>query len=509
MEIILSLGHGLRGLLPSIPGTVSLLGLWENGLEGRLPDLHMLENSTLLVHSNDFSCRLPALQTWREMNAIEFRAIPQGPHQTFRVYMDTLGLHWINPEELILGCNYDEAWNLPILDVMTSQVGHELRKCLRHWLLTQAEQRRARLLGVTMVDTETTCQLIRGSHPLRRHLIAMIGDGLWTQKRKYDMRGTSGQRYLDNALCPFCNHSDEDIEHFLYHCQRWKELREPIHEHLPSLHALAPCSRYCLVCTTETPNELRKVWPLLQDTVVKMWEARLQCQDSESAQVHPRQQLPASDPYAIPAIPDPTPDCLDFTLTYTLRAGNRPWTATRYQWHQFTHFMSRCRLMPPTTDERQYPCLLEMYLSFLVTNGMHRWHSGTPDAQHGDRISLQCERFRQAVLSFQVLAQSVPLVPVKSNEGPWTTWVGRYGFPRQQTVLIPLWLPNWTTVRTLLAGSSSELVDALARLRPSKGLELWRHWTPGKTGTQMHFGGRFRALLWLLFQVWFVCVGRH
>eukprot|EP00971_Amphidinium_carterae_P104124 2062131-Amphidinium_carterae.1 len=36
-ENVLSLGHGLRGLLPSIPGTLSALSLPENGIEGHLP----------------------------------------------------------------------------------------------------------------------------------------------------------------------------------------------------------------------------------------------------------------------------------------------------------------------------------------------------------------------------------------------------------------------------------------------------------------------------------------
>eukprot|EP00971_Amphidinium_carterae_P286361 5685611-Amphidinium_carterae.1 len=58
-DIIMSLGHGLRGLLPSIPGTMSLLSLWENGLEGHLLKMHITENSTLFVHANGFSCQLP------------------------------------------------------------------------------------------------------------------------------------------------------------------------------------------------------------------------------------------------------------------------------------------------------------------------------------------------------------------------------------------------------------------------------------------------------------------
>eukprot|EP00971_Amphidinium_carterae_P210806 4183071-Amphidinium_carterae.1 len=47
-EIIVSLGHGLRGSLPSIPGTVFLLSLWENDLEGHLHELRLIENGTLL-----------------------------------------------------------------------------------------------------------------------------------------------------------------------------------------------------------------------------------------------------------------------------------------------------------------------------------------------------------------------------------------------------------------------------------------------------------------------------
>eukprot|EP00971_Amphidinium_carterae_P254518 5052947-Amphidinium_carterae.1 len=47
MEITMSLGHGLRGTLPRLLGTVALLLLWENALEG-LPELHITELSVLL-----------------------------------------------------------------------------------------------------------------------------------------------------------------------------------------------------------------------------------------------------------------------------------------------------------------------------------------------------------------------------------------------------------------------------------------------------------------------------
>eukprot|EP00971_Amphidinium_carterae_P222750 4420655-Amphidinium_carterae.1 len=35
-DITTSFGHGLRGVLPSVSGTMILLSLWENGLEGQI-----------------------------------------------------------------------------------------------------------------------------------------------------------------------------------------------------------------------------------------------------------------------------------------------------------------------------------------------------------------------------------------------------------------------------------------------------------------------------------------
>eukprot|EP00971_Amphidinium_carterae_P202086 4009643-Amphidinium_carterae.1 len=58
-SITISFGHGLKGLWPSISGTVLVLSLWENALEGHLPELHMNHTSTLLVYGNEFSCKLP------------------------------------------------------------------------------------------------------------------------------------------------------------------------------------------------------------------------------------------------------------------------------------------------------------------------------------------------------------------------------------------------------------------------------------------------------------------
>eukprot|EP00971_Amphidinium_carterae_P254898 5060020-Amphidinium_carterae.1 len=49
-NISIGFGHGLRGLLPRIPGTVGLLSLRDNWLEGHLPELHVHHGGHLLFY---------------------------------------------------------------------------------------------------------------------------------------------------------------------------------------------------------------------------------------------------------------------------------------------------------------------------------------------------------------------------------------------------------------------------------------------------------------------------
>eukprot|EP00971_Amphidinium_carterae_P249467 4951782-Amphidinium_carterae.1 len=45
-----------------MPGTVALLSLWQNGLEGHLAELHIVDLSKVLVIANGLSCKLPRLE---------------------------------------------------------------------------------------------------------------------------------------------------------------------------------------------------------------------------------------------------------------------------------------------------------------------------------------------------------------------------------------------------------------------------------------------------------------
>eukprot|EP00971_Amphidinium_carterae_P127477 2525952-Amphidinium_carterae.1 len=60
--IILALGHGLTGDVPQLPGTISILSVFGNDLEGCLPQLKLQtlgKGYRVLAHSNWLSCALP------------------------------------------------------------------------------------------------------------------------------------------------------------------------------------------------------------------------------------------------------------------------------------------------------------------------------------------------------------------------------------------------------------------------------------------------------------------
>eukprot|EP00971_Amphidinium_carterae_P151089 2996175-Amphidinium_carterae.1 len=52
-------GHGFIGLFPRVPGTLHILSVFQNKLEGHLCELQIKNESELFVYANDFSCQLP------------------------------------------------------------------------------------------------------------------------------------------------------------------------------------------------------------------------------------------------------------------------------------------------------------------------------------------------------------------------------------------------------------------------------------------------------------------
>eukprot|EP00971_Amphidinium_carterae_P257825 5117660-Amphidinium_carterae.1 len=91
----------------------------------------------------------------------------------------------------------------------------------------------------------------------------------------------------------------------------------------------------------------------------------------------------------------------------TMHVVGREWNYPDAQWHQLVLFLARCRV-PLESDAVECPTILEVWLSFLVANGMHRLYTGVPDEQDGGWLSSQVENMRLMLLVVQNRAGIVP-----------------------------------------------------------------------------------------------------
>ena len=135
--------------------------------------------------------------------------------------------------------------------------------------------------------------------------------------------------------------------------------------------------------------------------------------------------------------------------------------------------------------------ILELYLSFLVTNGGHRFITGHSDASGGNRIAQQIAAFTNGWRSFQRLCHLPDCLPPTEGGrrvGEHEDGNGRWGLPKFALLQIPMILPMWDKVQDLIREGVSSfpcLVDDSDTL----DVEIWRKWTPGIAESQCRAEG--------------------
>eukprot|EP00971_Amphidinium_carterae_P335449 6471293-Amphidinium_carterae.1 len=125
-----------------------------------------------------------------------------------------------------------------------------------------------------------------------------------------------------------------------------------------------------------------------------------------------------------------------------MHVQGREWNYPDEQWHQLMLFLARCRV-PSSLDNVPCPTLLEVWLSFLVANGMHRLYTGVPDEQDGGWLSSQVENMRLMLLVFQNRAKFHPplLESDRACRTPKTKWPTN-SLPAMMRLSRPILLPN-------------------------------------------------------------------
>ena len=110
--------------------------------------------------------------------------------------------------------------------------------------------------------------------------------------------------------------------------------------------------------------------------------------------------------------------------------------------------------------------------------------------EKGGWLSTQLERFRIAVLSWQMRTKAPVLVAKKQTQEPFTDWHSRFHFPKMQLRLSRVVPPLWSRVREFIASIPS-LVSSCTDV---PHLQRWRRACIGRPTSQQRICARDSAL---------------
>eukprot|EP00971_Amphidinium_carterae_P352885 6492762-Amphidinium_carterae.1 len=427
------------------------------GMRGRAHDWGIL--STLMVKSHlydPFSVSMythltsvlrgirdchQSLELWKRVRAMNLRIVPRGPVKTTLMYLHRL--------HIVESCDY-LVWEgvngrVHILDTPYPELQHFIRGQIRHRLWLLSATNRHRLQGAPRILRDVTMPFLhQKGQPLRKAAVAIACDALWT-RRKLFMCG-----FVPDQLCPFCSVAPETVEHVFYECSNW-ELHRIEFRALGlwgELLLMPPCARLCALCTNDASPNLRLAWPKFQTMLATIWSARMQLyhdmgfscipDDVEGFPVRDdgdnRRDMCQGHPRRVHV---PT---LEAVATCR-QNSHKPWPYPRTAWHELCAFFARTTI----TDDEAVPriSLLELLLSFQAFHSGKRFLCQTSEETRGGWISHQLGRFRQALLSFQVLTDTA-IIPTRRSEGEMSEWLPCVGFPKMQLCVARFIPPCWS-----------------------------------------------------------------
>eukprot|EP00971_Amphidinium_carterae_P034297 675242-Amphidinium_carterae.1 len=120
-------------------------------------------------------------------------------------------------------------------------------------------------------------------------------------------------------------------------------------------------------------------------------------------------------------------------------------------------------------------------------NADRHFESQLTDAEHGGWLSIQLERFRCAVLSFQVICDS-PLLVAESEDAELASWGPRYSIPRPALLKHKVILPHWARVCTLIEGFPTQVACGTMEAE-SRTIDAWRRISVAFPGSQLDSSG--------------------
>ena len=425
---------------------------------------------------------------WRHLVQFPPNHLRHGPRKVFQKYLELLNIHEQNEGFTLI----IEGNPLDILERPMKKLGHLLRDRLRKLCLRFAEEKRKHLKGAQLACIDLLRKYTKKEGYIHRaELIAVLADGVWTQRKRH-LCG-----YAPTPTCP-CGAPEENLEHLWYDCPLWQHLRGPLLPMMDILRQSSPCTKLCAVPTTEVPKKVLSQWGDVQKVFAQILffrnKLKMPTTDSGPAPV-PREidrpSVGGAPDFSLLKIPLRP---LDFRIQERLNSGKTPWPFSREAWRNLCWWASFLRV--PRNNSGRPTTLLEACLSYLCLCQGHRFPTGNPASEGGDRISQQLAAFRRALLSFQAIANSEIIIQGKPSWQNETGWSRRIGLPRLQELARPVILPKWHEAVALL----DEFPRAVSSVDDSvDASRVWIRWSPGVPGSQMGGPSSFVApLLWEL-----------
>ena len=414
---------------------------------------------------------------------------PQGPVQTTLFFLRTLGFTILEPFRI--QAPEGRIFNLKYTDLAFLKV---IRQLMREHFFQRAQKLRKHLAAEGQIDWEATRRLYQKAYyPHISELTCVLSDGLWTAPR------LTHSGHLNSRNCWWCQSEEQTPGHLFWCCPHFSSSRPTLMTQHENEVSRTPAAYHCGVCFLAFPENLRRQWNVVQQFMSTVTRS---CNEfytlSKKQQTQQRQQ---SSPYGgsgddggargssdLPPLPHPglwaRARQLDFSALVGRNAPGHTWPFTQLQLHRLQWFLTLIRVVDDPRSLRFQPVsLIEVYISYLITNGWARFLSTAPESAQGGRITSHLEAFRDGLQYIQATACYDYLLPCIEKGNPRVMWLRRIGLPDSLEMGKGILIPHWQEVRRYLCRLSRETPDLEPGAPPNA--QLWRRLSVGIPGSQV------------------------
>ena len=156
---------------------------------------------------------------------------------------------------------------------------HFIRMLIRQRHFSTLDAKHSKWQGIIHTDIEATTKLLRSlepSSPYKNPLYRLLSDAHATPYRLHKMN------IKQTPHCQFCLHEVGNIQHIVWDCPRFANLRAHWPSELLDRVSWPSCASCAMICTTQMPRPTRILWPKLQLHVIQLlWQWMELCRNPE------------------------------------------------------------------------------------------------------------------------------------------------------------------------------------------------------------------------------------